>query len=345
MQGCDTPATRRQRASHGAKPPPPPVSSALQGPRVRIGCRWVAEARQLHTRKVPRRNKSRPTRTTPRRFGTKLSQHTPSHRMCGTKLSQHTPSHRMCGTKLSQHEPHGPTSGRKLSLFTRNGSIWRFFYMQGEFCTVVTAKKLSRENFVPNGRVGARQQDTRPHPCGGCRRDRCGGHGRVSRHSLAAVPVGGGGARPQYPQTTAAPSPSKFRMQFPHDTNRCTLKNRRISTIRLQHLKYTEGNCMRNWWESGPWGNKQHHADGLARSAAGQRPESGPWGLKQRHAGGLARSAPAQHPLSGWRAALLCHGLGYSPGAPRRPNRTRREWTRGRSTGRRAPWPRSCREP
>ena len=152
MQGCDTPATRRQRASHGAKPPPPPVSSALQGPRVRIGCRWVAEARQLHTRKVPRRNKSRPTRTTPRRFGTKLSQHTPSHRMCGTKLSQHTPSHRMCGTKLSQHEPHGPTSGRKLSLFTRNGSIWRFFYMQGEFCTVVTAKKLSRENFVPNVR-------------------------------------------------------------------------------------------------------------------------------------------------------------------------------------------------
>ena len=58
----------------------------------------------------------------------------------------------MCGTKLSQHEPHGPTSGRKLSLFTRNGSIWRFFYMQGEFCTVVTAKKLSRENFVPNVR-------------------------------------------------------------------------------------------------------------------------------------------------------------------------------------------------
>ncbi|MEZ7673714.1 hypothetical protein O3684_10180, partial [Pauljensenia sp. 20925_1_27] len=114
---------------------------------------------------MPRRNKSRPTRTTPRRFGTKLSQHephgptsgtklsqhTPSHRMCGTKLSQHTPSHRMCGTKLSQHEPHGPTSGTKLSLFTRNGSIWRFFYMQGEFCTVVTTKKLSRENFVPNG--------------------------------------------------------------------------------------------------------------------------------------------------------------------------------------------------
>ena len=117
--------------------------------------------------------------------GTKLSQHTPSHRMCGTKLSQHTPSHRMCGTKLSQHEPHGPTSGRKLSLFTRNGSIWRFFYMQGEFCTVVTAKKLSRENFVPNARrisSEPTQQHTWPHLRGGCRRDRCGGYGRASRH-------------------------------------------------------------------------------------------------------------------------------------------------------------------
>ena len=31
MQGGDTPATRRQKALHGAKPPPPPVASALQG--------------------------------------------------------------------------------------------------------------------------------------------------------------------------------------------------------------------------------------------------------------------------------------------------------------------------
>ena len=56
------------------------------------------------------------------------------------------------GTKLSQHEPHGPTSGTKLSVLTRNGSIWRFFYMQGEFYTVLTTKKPSRESFVPNAR-------------------------------------------------------------------------------------------------------------------------------------------------------------------------------------------------
>ena len=263
----------------------------------------------------------------------------------------------MCGTKLSQHETHGPTSGTKLSLFTRNGSIWRFFYMQGEFCTVVTAKKLSRENFVPNVRqswgspTGHQAPPVWRVPEGPVWRARAG----FEAQSLAAVPVDNG-AWPQYPQTTGVPSPSKFRMQFPHDTNRCTLKNRRISTIRLQHLKYTEGNCMRNWWESGPWGNKQHHADGLARSAAGQRPLSARSALGQRPVSGsrVARGAsssvtpaglPAQHPLSGWRAALLCHGLGYSPGAPRRPNRTRRGWTRGPSTGRRAPWPRSCRVP
>ena len=48
------------------------------------------------------------------------------------------------------------------------------------------------------------------------------------------------------PWAVAGPGPDKFRMQFPHDTDRCTLKNRRISTIRLQHLKCTQGNCMRN---------------------------------------------------------------------------------------------------
>ena len=259
-----------------------------------------------------------------------------------TKLSQHEPRGPTSGTKLSQHEPRGPTSGTKLSLLAQNGSIWHFFYMQGEFYTVVTTKKLSRENFVPNTRqsCGSPTGHQAPPawrapegpvwrvPEGPVWRARAG----FEAQSLAAVPVGGGGARPQYPQTTGVPIPSKFRMQFPHDTDPCTLKNRRISTIRLQHLKYTQGNCMRNWWESGPWGNKQHHADGLARSAAGQRPVS-------------ARSAPAQHPLSGWRVARPCHGLGYSPGAPRRPNRTRRGWTRGPSTGRRAPWPRSCRGP
>ena len=66
---------------------------------------------------------------------------------------------------------------------------------------------------------------------------------------------------------------------------------------------------------------------------------------RAHHTGGNARSAAAQWPVSGRSAARPCHGLGCSPGVPRRPSRTRRGRTRGRSTGRRAPWPRSCRAP
>ena len=62
----------------------------------------------------------------------------PSHRISGTKLSPLTHPHRISGTKLSP--------------LTRNGSIWRNPRMQGEFCTVLTTKKPSRENFVPNAR-------------------------------------------------------------------------------------------------------------------------------------------------------------------------------------------------
>ena len=57
----------------------------------------------------------------------------------------------------------------------------------------------------------------------------------------------------RHPRVTARPPPDKFRMQFPHGTNRCTSKNRRISTIRFQHLKYTQGNCMRNYCAGGAW--------------------------------------------------------------------------------------------
>ena len=157
-----------------------------------------------------------------------------------TNLAQHEPRGPTSGTKLSQHEPHGPTSGTKLSLLTRNGSIWRNLRMQGEFCTVLTTKKPSRENFVPNAgqRWGSpTQQDTRPHLCGGRRRDRRvreDSRRRAKSHindlaplvwrtsespeGPAAAPVDNG-ARPQYPQTTATPRPDKFRMQFPHDTD------------------------------------------------------------------------------------------------------------------------------
>ena len=55
-----------------------------------------------------------------------------------------------------------------------------------------------------------------------------------------------------------APSPPQSRMQFPHGTNRRTLKNRGISTIRLQNLKHSQGNCMRNCCARGRQGPAEH---------------------------------------------------------------------------------------
>ena len=69
MQGCDTPATRRQRASHGAKPPPPPVSSALQGREgqagapVGVGSPATAHTEGATTKQIsPNKNHAAPLR-------------------------------------------------------------------------------------------------------------------------------------------------------------------------------------------------------------------------------------------------------------------------------------------
>ena len=182
-RGFDTPATRRKKASCSAKPPSPPSWSAPADPEgpapvPMSGARALRPATGTST--TPEHNTTRPTTTTPGPLGTKLSLLTRPRRVSGTKLAQHEPHGPTSGTKLAQQESHGPTSGTKLaqhihprrmcgtklsphtrprrisgtklSPHTRNSSIWRFFCMQGEFCTVLTTKKPSRENFVPNAR-------------------------------------------------------------------------------------------------------------------------------------------------------------------------------------------------
>ena len=156
------------------------------------------------------------------------------------------------GTRTTQeHNTTRPTttapgpSGTKLSLLTRNGPIRRFFCMQGEFCTALVSTTPSRENFVPNARQRSSeptQQHSRHHRCEGA--GGSGGIGGTTGPGRGAG--GGGGARPQHPESDGDNHPRKSRMQFPHDTNQRALKNRGISTIRLQYLKYTQGNCMRN---------------------------------------------------------------------------------------------------
>ena len=133
-------ATRRRHAARGLRMAQNPhryqCRARCRGGRARMGHRWVVETRNC---------------TRGRCHGeTNLAQHEPHGPTSGTKLSQHTPSHRMCGTKLSLHARPRRISGIKLSLLTRNGPIWRNLRMQGEFCTVLTTKKPSRENFAPN---------------------------------------------------------------------------------------------------------------------------------------------------------------------------------------------------
>ena len=70
---------------------------------------------------------------------------TPEHDIiCPTPTAPH-PS----GTKLSTHTPSHRISGTKLSLLARNGPIRHVLPIQGEFCTAFTTKNPSRENFVP----------------------------------------------------------------------------------------------------------------------------------------------------------------------------------------------------
>ena len=118
-------------------------------------------------------------------------------------------------------------------------------------------------------------------------------------------------AWPRHPRVTARPPPDKFRMQFPQDTNRYALKNRRISTIRFQHLKYTQGNCMRNYCAGG--------AGLRCRWAAG--PGCGARGRRQGLAG-LRGDAPISDPAPlVWRAPEGPEGTGGLRGAA--PNEVR----------------------
>ena len=144
-----------------------------------MGHRWVAEARQLHTRKVPRRNKSRPTRTTPRRFGTKLSQHTPRTACAG----QNSPSTSRAAPLPVQNSPstplptacavqNSPSTSRTAPLPVQNSPSSPEMARFGAFSTC-------RESFVPfspprsragrilyrtRGRDGARQHNSTPGP-------------------------------------------------------------------------------------------------------------------------------------------------------------------------------------
>ena len=93
--------------------------------------------------------------------------------------------------------------------------------MQGEFCTVVTAKKLSRENFVPNAGqswgspTGHQAPPAWRVPEGPVWRARAG----FEAQSLAAVPVVGGGARPRRQWITGPGRSIHKQQEYPAQAN------------------------------------------------------------------------------------------------------------------------------
>ena len=181
-----------------------------------------------------------------RQSTTLFAQQQPRQATSGTKLSPHTHPRRMCGTKLSQHEPHGPTSGTKLSPLARNGSIWRFFCMQGEFYTVVTTKKPSKENFVPNARQRSSEptQHTRPHRRVGHRRNRRGQRDRGDRG--AGRPGRGAGGRLAGPTRVRRASARKISHIISHGHFSRPPENVAIPTMQIQCLNKLLGNYVRN---------------------------------------------------------------------------------------------------
>ena len=115
-----------------------PGNTGVEGAGGTGGRGWAARRQQLDTRTAPRRNKTRPTRTVPGHFGTKLTQH-----------ESHSPTY---GTKLAQQEPRRASSGTKLTLLARNGSFRHILRVYGELCTAIANKKPHRANFIPHAR-------------------------------------------------------------------------------------------------------------------------------------------------------------------------------------------------
>ena len=226
-------ATRRRHAVRRLRMAQNPhryqYRARCRGGRARLGRRWVAETRQLYTPSGATRNKSRPARAARPNFRYKtlpvhpLAPHVRDKTLPARPFSPHVRYKTLPARPPSPHFRYKTLPARPkwldLALFRHAGRVlYRCHHQeakQGEFCTERKAEtRLANTRAHGPHLCGGCRRDR----CGGCRRDRCGGHRRDRRaragfeaQSLAAVPVGGGGARPQYPQTTATPRPDKFR--------------------------------------------------------------------------------------------------------------------------------------
>ena len=118
--------------------------------------------------------------------------------------------------------------------------------MQGEFYTVVTTKKPSRENFVPNARQRSSEptQHTRHHRRVGHRRNRRVQRDRGDRG--AGRPGRGAGGRLAGPTRVRRASARKISHIISHGHFSRPPENVAIPTMQIQCLNKLLGNYMRN---------------------------------------------------------------------------------------------------
>ena len=123
------------------------------------------------------------------------------------------------------------------------GSVWGFCTTRGCDTPATLRQRASCSAKPPSHQIGDRAGRN-------SRRRRCGVRGIVWARLLTKWPPHQVASSPSglLPKASPRPPLHKFRMQFPDGANRRKLKNRGISTIRLQNLKHSQGNCMRNCW-------------------------------------------------------------------------------------------------
>ena len=128
-----------------------------------------------------------------------------------------------------------------LARFARTGRVlYRFGQHnteQGEFCTVLTTKKPSRESFVPN----ARQRSSEPRQYSGA----TGAKRKAPKEpqDLAAVQAAAGW---QGQHRFAGASARLISHIISHGHFSRPPKNVAIPTMQIQYLNKLQGNCMRN---------------------------------------------------------------------------------------------------
>ena len=171
-----------------------------------------------------------------------------------------------CGTRLHLTHPQQPTEG---PIFTALSPAKRQV-LQGKPFTLSSARpRTAPHRHMP--RATPRATHPHAHPNAPPPAPHTPPHPRITPlhhmpHHTAA---------PRARTTHApAPSPPQSRMQFPHGTNRRTLKNRGISTIRLQNLKHSQGNCMRNCCARGRQGPADPTPPGGRREACRAWPDN-----------------------------------------------------------------------